>query len=63
MGEKWEEFELSGYGDSILMEGDYYRDFYDFSEDCVLLAISSVNYNGDDYIYDLDEFIDYIKNK
>ena len=43
------------------MEGDYFRDFYEFSEDCVLLAISSVNYVPEDYIYDLEEFIEYKK--
>ncbi|MFH1284590.1 MAG: FdtA/QdtA family cupin domain-containing protein [Candidatus Peregrinibacteria bacterium] len=56
-GKKWEEFEMTGPGDAILMEEMCYRDFYDFSPDAVLLAISSVNYDPNDYIYDLDEFI------
>ena len=29
----------------------------------VLMAVSSVNYNPDDYIYDLDEFIEEVKGK
>jgi len=58
-GVKWHDFNLNGPNEAILMEGDYFRDFYEFSEDCVLLALSSVNYNADDYIFDLDEFISY----
>ena len=60
-GTKWEEFELNGPSEAVLMEGDYFRDFYDFSADCVLMAVSSVNYNPEDYIYDLEEFINYRK--
>ncbi len=56
-GEKWHEFELSGPDDAILMNGMCFRDFYDFSPDAVLMAISSVNYVPADYIYDLDQFI------
>jgi len=57
----WVQFELRGPSDGIVMDGDYYRDFYDFSEDAVLMAISSVNYNPEDYIYDLNEFIEWRK--
>lgn len=61
-GESWvAEFELIGPSEGVLMEGDYYRDFYDFSPDAVLMAISSVNYNPGDYIYDLNEFIEWQK--
>ena len=60
-GEKWHEFDLQGPDDAILMSGMCYRDFYDFSPDAVLMAISSVNYVPEDYIYDLDEFIKYVK--
>ncbi len=56
-GEEWHEFELNGPDDGIQMEGMCFRDFYDFSPDAVLMAISSVNYVPEDYIYDLDEFI------
>jgi len=56
-GEKWHEFKLSGPSEGILMTGMCFRDFWKFSEDAVLMAISSVNYNPSDYIYDLDEFI------
>lgn len=56
-GEKWNEFELQGPDDAILMSEMCFRDFYDFSKDAVLMAISSVNYVPEDYIYDLEEFI------
>jgi hypothetical protein len=56
-GEKWIEFELNGPDEAIQMDGMCFRDFYDFSEDAVLMAISSVNYVPEDYIYDLEEFI------
>lgn len=56
-GKKWNEFELKGPDDAILMSEMCFRNFYDFSSDAVLLAISSVNYVPNDYIYDLKEFI------
>lgn len=56
-GEKWNEFELNGPDDAILMNGMCFRDFYDFSPDAVLMAISSVNYDPADYIYDFEEFL------
>lgn len=59
-GKTWHEFEMNGPDDAILMNGVCFREFYDFSADAVLLAISSVNYEKDDYIYDLKEFIAYI---
>ncbi len=60
-GERWNEFELHGPDDAILMSSMCFRDFYDFSPDAVLLAISSVNYVPGDYIYDLEEFIKEVK--
>lgn len=60
-GEVWHEFELSGPSDAIIMDEMCYRDFHDFSSDAVLMAISSVNYVPEDYIYDLQEFIKFVK--
>ena len=56
-GEKWNEFELHGPDEAILMSGMCFRDFYDFSKDAVLMAISSVNYVPEDYIYELEGFV------
>lgn len=55
-GKKWNEFSLKE-NDGILMNEMCFRDFYEFSPDAVLLAISSVNYDSEDYIYDLEKFI------
>ncbi len=55
-GEQWHEFALEGPNDAILMNDMCFRDFYEFSPDAVLMAISSVNYVPSDYIYDLEEF-------
>jgi len=60
-GEKWNEFELHGPDDAILMSEMCFRDFYNFSPDAVLMAISSVNYVPEDYIYDLEKFINEVK--
>ena len=60
-GSDWQDFSMAGPSDAIVMDGDYYRDFFDFSEDAVLMAISSVSYDPEDYIYDLNEFIEWRK--
>lgn len=60
-GKEWHEFVLEGPSDGILMSAMCFRDFYDFSPDAVLMAVSSVNYVPEDYIYDLDEFINFVK--
>lgn len=56
-GQSWTEFAVSGPNQAILMNENYYREFVDFSDDAVLMAISSVKYNPADYIYDLQEYI------
>lgn len=56
-GDEWHEYQLRGPADAILMNGFCYREFVEFSPDAVLMAISSVNYRPEDYVYDLDEFI------
>jgi len=56
-GKSWQEFELKGPDDAIIMSGMCFRDFYEFSKDAVLMAASSVEYNKSDYIYDLETFI------
>jgi len=60
-GDKWIEFEIEGPDEGLLMSGPCFREFYDFSDDAVMMAISSVNYVPEDYIYDLDEFINFVK--
>lgn len=61
-GNEWSEMEMNGPDDAIIMDTMCFREFVDFSEDAVLLAISSVNYVPEDYIYDLEEFIKEVKS-
>ena len=56
-GKQWIEYELKGPNDAVYMKEMCFRDFYYFSDNAVLLAVSSVNYKPDDYIYDLGQFI------
>jgi dTDP-4-dehydrorhamnose 3,5-epimerase-like enzyme len=56
-GEKWQEHKLEGPGDAIYVDNYIWHEFTDFSEDAILLAVSSTNYNPDDYIRDLDHFL------
>ncbi len=56
-GKEWQEFELEGPIQAILMEGLYFREFYDFSEGSVLLAASNLPYSKEDYIMDFNEFL------
>jgi hypothetical protein len=56
-GKEWQEFVLKGPDEAIVMEGDYYREFYDFSDNSVLLALSSKKYVTADYIYDFEAFL------
>lgn len=37
-----------------------WKDMYDFSEDSVLLCLSSEHYDGEEYIRDYDEFVRYV---
>ncbi len=57
-GKEWHEFELKGPNEAIMMKEMCFRDFYDFSEDAVMMAVSSVNYVPEDYIYDFDQFLE-----
>lgn len=47
-----------------LFIGPYtWREMYDFSDDAVLVVLASEHYNEDDYIRDLDKFMDEIKKR
>ncbi len=61
-GSEWMEFELKGPSQAVIMEGEYWREFENFSEDCVLTVLSSLNYEKDKYIMDIQEFEDYVKS-
>jgi len=61
-GNDWKEISLVGPNQAVLMEGDYWREFVDFTEDCVLLAVSSMNYESDKYIMNLTDYEKYVKS-
>lgn len=56
-GNQWNEFELKGPSDALQMEDMCWREFTDFTGGAVLMAVSSMNYEPDRYIYDLEEFL------
>jgi len=56
-GEKWHEFDLKGPNEALLMEEMCWREFTDFSDGSVLMAISNMNYEPDEYIFDMDDFL------
>ncbi len=56
-GEKWYEYKLEAPGDAIYVDNMIWHEFTDFSEDAILLAVSSTNYNPEDYIRDFDQFL------
>lgn len=56
-GISWTEYELEGPGDAIIMEDYWWREFLDFSENSVLAAFSSINYDRNLYQLDINEYI------
>jgi hypothetical protein len=61
-GKQWTEYELKGPSDAVKMDGFCYREFTDFTPGTVLMAVSSVNYDKNDYVYDFEEFLKRSKN-
>lgn len=58
-GKEWIEVEMSENKDGIYVGTFVWHEFDNFSEDGVLVALSSTNYNSDrnDYIEDFNEFL------
>ena len=57
-GEKWHTFKMDGGRDALYNDAMVWHEFDDFSDDAVLLAISSTNYEGNKgYIMDFDQFL------
>ncbi len=61
-GKNWEEYEIQGPKDAIVMKGDYWREFVSFSEGAVLAALSNLNYDENLYIRDINKYEKYIKS-
>ena len=60
-----EDIPMSGPGDAIVAGALVWHGFKDFSEDAMLLALSSTNYNPDrsDYLEDYEEYRKILEEK
>lgn len=56
-------FSLNRPHTGIYLPALIWKSMYDFSEDSVLLCLSSEHYDASEYIRDYDEFIEYIESK
>ncbi|MBC2774695.1 DegT/DnrJ/EryC1/StrS family aminotransferase [Rhizobium sp. AQ_MP] len=53
------EFRLENCDKALVVPAGYWRDLYDFSEDCLIAVLASDYYEEDDYIRDYAEFLAY----
>ncbi len=51
-----QEFQLDSPEKALLIDGLVWREMYNFSEDCVLLALASDFYSEDDYVRNYGDF-------
>jgi len=56
-GKKWITKKLSGPCDAVRINNGIWHEFCDFSDDAILMAISSTNYTESDYERDFDQFL------
>lgn len=56
-GKKWIEQELKAPNQAVRVDNWIWHEFTNFSEDAILLAVSSTNYDSNDYIRDFDKFL------
>lgn len=56
-------FSLNRPHTGIYLPRMIWKDMYDFSEDSVLLCLSSENYDAEEYIRDYDEFVKIINEE
>jgi dTDP-4-dehydrorhamnose 3,5-epimerase-like enzyme len=56
-GSEWIEREIKSPMEAVRVDNMIWHEFMNFSENAILLAVSSTNYNGDDYIRDFDQFL------
>lgn len=55
-GSSWHE-KVLGPGEAVRVDNMIWHEFTDFSEDAILLAVSSTNYDSKDYIRDFEQFL------
>ena len=56
-GKQWIEREMNSPKEAVRVDNWVWHEFTNFSEDAILLAVSSTNYDSDDYIRDFDQFL------
>ena len=49
--------------EGLYIPGNMWREMYDFSEDAVLMVLSSEIYNEEDYIRDYEEFLRFVQKE
>lgn len=55
-------YELNQQHTGIYLPKLVWKDMYDFSDDSVLLVLSNEHYDGNEYLRDYNEYLDYINN-
>jgi len=60
-GKEKQDVLLESPGVGLVVDKEIWHEMYDFSKDCILLALASDVYNESDYIRNYNDFIDYIK--
>lgn len=60
-GNEWIERDMTSPKEALRVDNMVWHEFTNFSEDAILLAVSSTNYDSDDYIRDFDQFLNETK--
>ena len=47
----------------LYITNNIWREFTNFSTDCVVMVLASEHYNPADYIHDYNEFLEFVKNR
>ena len=60
-GKNKTEYELNSPDEALYMSPNIWRETYNHSSDAVVLVLSSLKYNEQDYIRDYDQFMEVVK--
>lgn len=60
-GEKEKIYKLDKPDEALYIEPHIWRTTFEYSSDAVLLVLSSLEYNEEDYIRDFDKFLEVVK--
>ena len=62
-GKEKKKYLLNNPEEGLFIDTETWRTLDDFSSGAICLVLASELYNPDDYLYDYDEFLEYIKQK